>query len=249
MSEAAFVTKSAQRTLAERTADVTISGSFQAAGQTVVLSGTGEIDFSARAEALTAQISASGQRVVENEIVKRGHVYYALIINGVNPMRKASGRDWIQLPVPLSSSASLTSSDPRAALVLLQQRGDKVRMLGTKSLGGVTCTGYAVTPSRQAMMAAAEKEISALRLSSSEADPLRNIAPPTITVWLDAHGVLHQMDLGLQIGGLTGAAASGNFMVNLSNYGAPVHITAPASSDVVSYQTFLHVAANQSPSP
>jgi len=247
MSEVAFVTHSAQRTLAERTADVAISGLAQAAGQTLTLSGTGEIDFSTSAEALTARISTSVQQgqVVEKEIVTHGQVYYSQAVNGViNPVRLLTGRDWIHEPVPLFTSASLTSSDPRAALVLLEQHGDAVRALGAKSLSGVTCTGYAVTPSRQAMTAAEQEESSALKLSPSEAAMLRSIAPPTITVWLDAHGVLHQMSLGLQIGGLTGAAASINFTETFSNYGAPVHIKAPASWDVISYQALKRMAGN-----
>jgi hypothetical protein len=94
------------------------------------------------------------------------------------------------------------------------------------------------------MTAAEQKEISALKLSSSEAALLGSMAAPTITVWLDAHGVLHQMSLGLQIGGLTGAAASINLTETFSNYGAPVHIRAPASWDVISYQALQQMAGN-----
>jgi hypothetical protein len=85
MSEVALVTHSAQRTLAERTADVAISGFAQAGGQTLTLSGTGEIDFSTSAEALTARISTSVQQgqVVEKEIVTHGQVYYSQAVNGV----------------------------------------------------------------------------------------------------------------------------------------------------------------------
>jgi hypothetical protein len=247
-SEAAFVTRSAQRALSERTADVAISGSVQAAGQTVTLSGTGQIDFSTDAESLTEHASLPSQlgdgQLVEKEILADGYLYVALNIGAVNPVRMMSGRDWIQAPVRFSSSQSLANSDPRAALVLLEQHGATVRVLGTKSLGGVTCTGYAVTPSRQAMMAAVQKEISALKLSASEAGLVRSFAPPTITVWLDAHGVLHQMSVGLQLGGLTGTAVSGSVTETFSNYGAPVQITAPAPSDVISDQAFLQMAGN-----
>jgi hypothetical protein len=243
-SEAAFIARSVHRTLAKRTADVVVSGSVHAAGHTFALSGGGEIDFGADAEALTMQMSVSGRPAVEKEIATHGHLYYGLTIDGVSPVRMTSGRDWVQLPVQLSSPASVTSSDPRASLVLLEQHGDTARLVGLENVGDLICKGYAVTPSRQAMMSAAQKEISALKLSSSEASLLRGIAPPTITVWLDAHGVMCQMNLGLQMGGLTGAGAYGNVTETFWFYGTPVRIMAPPSSDVVSYQTLRQEAAN-----
>src|SRR5215469_5689211 len=246
ISDIAFVTRSAQRTLSERTAEFTMAGTIQASGKTVTLSGTGEVDFSTDAAAVTVQFTVEGKQVVEKEVMTRGSLYYTLSVNGTSMGKLTGGRDWVQIPISSSSSASLSGSDPRSALVLLEQSGDTVRVLGTKTIGTFNCTGYSVKPSHQAMMTAVQQEISVLKLptamANQERNTLRNFAAPTLTVWLDSSGLIRQMSTSMQIGGLNGAA-SGESVENFSNYGATVHITSPAAGDVMSYKAFLQSAS------
>ena len=245
VEELAFVTRSAQHTLSEQTADVAVTGTVQASGHTVTVTGTGEVDFSTDAEALNAQFSADGQQVVEKEVITRGRFYYTLSVNGTSFAKLTGGRDWVQVPLPSSSSANLSGSDSRSVLILLEQSGDTVRALGAESIGGITCTGYSVTPTQQAMTAAARQEISALKLSPDVASAIRSvlsrISPPTLTVWVDSQGLLRQLSARVQIGSLAGAVTS-EVVENFSNFGAPVHIAAPPTRDVVSYRAFLRDA-------
>jgi hypothetical protein len=246
VSGAAFVTRSAQRTLAERTAGMTVAGTVHAGGQALDISGTGQVDFSTDSTSLTMHFGASGQQATEQEILTGGSLYFALSVNGHSLGQVTGGKNWIQLPVQTSSSASLTGSDPQTTLLLLEQHGDTVRNLGTMSVGGVDCTGYSVTPSQQAMAAAEQKQITALGMSAQVAAALRSLSPPTLTVCLDQHGLLRQASTSLQLGGLTGSAASGDVVETFTRFGMPVQVTAPAAADVLSYETFVKDAAKGS---
>jgi hypothetical protein len=242
ISPVAFVTRSAGQTLAERTADLTLSGTVQASRQSVAVSGTGEANFSANAMTLELDYSASGRSAIETEILIQGNLFYTEIINGQSLAQLTGGREWIQMPTQQSGSANLIGSDPLSSLSVLEQRGNAVRMLGTKIVDGVSCRGYAVTPGKQAMIAAVRKQIANLGLSPAVGDLelslVQGMSPPTLTVWIDAQGLMQQMSVGLQMSAL-GTSVSANMVVDFSHFGAPVLITAPAPSDTISYKSFL----------
>ncbi len=251
ISAVAFVTQSARRTLAERTADTTLSGTVQAADQSVTISGTGEADFSTGAMMLNADFNVSGHYASESEIRVRGNLYFTLSVDGRNLAQATGGRDWIQMPLPQSASASLTGNDPLSSLSVLEQRGDVVRGLGMRIIDGVSCSGYAVTPSRQAMITGARQEFAKLGLPPSmtnlELRLLQGMSPPTIRAWFDADGLLREMSVNLQIDGLSGGV-SGDVVMEFSHYGSPVRITAPAPSDTISYKSFLRTVVHSSDS-
>jgi hypothetical protein len=125
---------------------------------------------------------------------------------------------------------------------LLEQEGNTVRPLGTKIIGGVRCTGYSVTPSRKAMIAAARQEIAANKfpagLAQLDMGIVETTSPPVYTVWFDENELMRQLSVNLRLGGTT-SSASGDLVMNFANYGAPVRITAPAPSDTLSYDKFL----------
>jgi hypothetical protein len=60
-------------------------------------------------------------------------------------------------------------------------------------------------------------------------------ARPPITL-----GMVRELGVrvGLQVTG-SGSAASGNVVLDFTNFGSPVQITAPAPSDTISYPAFL----------
>jgi hypothetical protein len=248
VSETAFVSASAQRTLDKGTAHLTMSMTIHASGRTVTASGTGEANFGAGEMKMTVPFAVDGRHLVQKEILADGTLYFAESIDGASVTEHFSGKAWTSLPVKTSSTESLSGTDPRSALLLLGQHGSAVRPLGTKTIGGAECTGFSVTPSRHAMSAAVQKEIAALKLSPLAAGEMRSalarMAPPTIGIWLEHSGLARQMTFQLQMGGTAGW--SGQAVEDLSDYGAPVQITAPAASDVVPYQTFLRQAAQGS---
>jgi hypothetical protein len=245
----AFVRQSAGRTLAQRSADLTLSGAITASGQSVAISGTGVFDFSTNAMVFTSDISGSGQAptektLTEKEILVGGNLYYSISDNGASLGQLTGGRQWIQAPVLQSGAANLAGADPFSSLSVLEQPGITVRTLGTEVIGAVPCTGYAVTPTKQAMIAAAQAEFGSSAAASDRELPLvQAMSPPTLTIWADAPGFIRQMSVNLQVSGL-GKVVSGDLVMRFSHFGTPVVITAPAPSDVISYQSFLQNLGN-----
>jgi hypothetical protein len=240
-STVAFVTRSAQRTLAERTADMTLSGTIAFAHKSFTVYATGETNFSTNAMAFDLRFSLSGGVLDEKEILVNGSLFVALSINGKS-LAPATGRTWIQMPFQQSASANLAGSDPASSLSMLEQQGSTVQTLGTRVIGGVICTGYAVTPSTQTMIAGARAEQASLGVPSAttnqELQLIRGMSPPTITLWIDGQNLVREMSMNLQTS-VVGTTASADMVVDFSNYGAPVQITAPAPSDTISYPSFL----------
>jgi hypothetical protein len=140
--------------------------------------------------------------------------------------------------------ANRVGYDPLSSLSLLEQPGIYVRTLGTKVVEGVSCTGYAVLPTERALLAAVRTEFAKLGLSQAAIDQqvslARGMLPPTVTVWLDAQGIVREMtvNLSVQVSG-SGQPAYGSIVLDFTNYGSPVRITAPPPSDTISYPAFL----------
>jgi len=242
-SSAAFVSQSAQRTLAERTADMSLLGTVQSDGQTLTISGTGQIDFSTNAMAFDMNVGGSGRSLTEKEILVNGDLFVALPVStALAPL--IGYRAWIQMPASQSGSANLAGSDPLSSLAVLEQQGASVQVLGTEDVGGVSCTGYAVTPTKQAMVEAAKTEFARLGYSSAVTGQLlttvQGTSPPTVTIWLDSRGLVREMseNLGVQASG-PGSGVSVSMVIDVSGYGSPVTITAPPPSQTISYQSFL----------
>jgi hypothetical protein len=199
--------QSAQRTLTQRTADVTVTGEVQAQGSIVKVEGSGEADFSTGSMAVNAVVSLPSGALAETEIGYDGTLFYSVSVTRP-PGSLPEGRSWIQMPAPQSSSASLTGSDPLTALRQLAAEGNTVRSLGMKTIGGVTCGGYAVTP----------------RLAPAQ----------TVTAWIDSQHLVREEDAAVTMT-INGAAAAGTIVMNFSNFGVPVQIVPPAGSDIIAY--------------
>ena len=240
ISPAAFV----RQTLAERTADLTLSGTVQSGGRTVTVSGTGAINFSTNAMSLNVSAGDPGQLLTEQELLVNGNLYVTLTISGTSLAKLTGGRAWIEMPTAQSVSTSLVGSDPLASLSLLEQQGTDVRQIGTKIIEGHSCTGYAVIPSKAALLAAMRSEFTKLGYSpaliAQEMALAQDMLPPTVTIWLDAQGLMREMNLNLalQTGG-SGGTVTGSMVMYVSYYGSPVQVTAPPASDVISYPSFV----------
>lgn len=245
VSPAAYVERSAQTTLAQKTADITISGSMQAAGQTIPMNGTGETNFTAGTVLMNFSITASGASIQLKELVAGGNVYLGGNFAG-ETIQQLTGKTWAELPFNLSSS-EVGSGDPVAELRLAASKGGTVTPLGTQTIDGRSVTGYSVVPSKAAMIAEAQKVLAQSGFSASEQaaanQAVQQMTPPTIELWFDSSDLIRRESLSLQTGG--SLAMTGNLLIDFTHYGVPVQIGTPAASDVVSYQQFLQDAQNQ----
>ena len=244
LTPTAFVSKAATQTMAQKTADVTLSGTVQASGKTAAVHGTGQLDLAGRKVSLNLSASVPGGGAFdEHEIVAGGTVYLQFVVAGQNLFQAATGKPWLAIPIgqALQSGSTGSDSNPASSLAILQQKGAKVTPLGSRNINGQQCDGYRVMPTRQAMIAGAEQEWAKAGLSeaqtSSALQQLRNVTPPTITVWFHPQQQLAcQMNFDIQTSGLTSGSTSANMTMTFTNYGAPVHISPPAASDTAGPQ-------------
>jgi hypothetical protein len=221
MSPGAFVAQSVHRTLAERTADITLSGSVPMLGANISLRGTGQLDFATDAMTLSVTLKGARYSLVEKAIETAKDVYLSFDGPG-QPATK-----WFGGPAQQSGPADEGDGTFAAFLATLTQRSDTVLPLGTKIIEGVTCTGYSVTQGGQS-------KPMTLAYTAGTPDSTPQV---TTTVWFDAHGLLRQVtmpsDVQTQPSGANDSS-SGSVILDLSNYGTPVRITPPPRSDTIS---------------
>lgn len=252
VTPAQLVAESAHTTLAQKTADLTLSGAISVAGQHVPLQGTGVADFDSHAMSMDVSTSVSGISMKINELLVSGQLYMSGEFSG-GSFKDLTGKDWISLPLP-TNAQDLYGSDPFAQLKVLEQEGAAVTPLGQKTLGGRTVSGYSIVPTRESMLKAAQGELSQMGFDQSQATQIQNLIqqsqPPTIVAWFDSTHLLRQISMSLSMGGVAAGGSGGgsagggsvNMEMDVDHYGVPVHITAPAPSDVVSFKQFLQEA-------
>ncbi len=236
-----FVVSSTQTTLNQHTADIDISGTVTAAGQTVPLQGTGTVDFDTNAfDANISELSGPSS-FTEHELVVDNQIYIGIFSGGTNVSALTGGPEWINVPLTEQDSSGLGAGnvDPLDQLKLLEQRGATVVPLGTSSVNGVTVSGYAVTFGQAEIQQAEQQEFQALHLTPAQAQQALRAAqvlgPPTLHVYFDGSGLLRQESVSLGGGS---SPVSGTVQMTYSNFGTPVTIAPPASNDVVSFTQF-----------
>jgi hypothetical protein len=242
---AAFVTRSARQTLAQKTADISLQGTVDENGQQVDFHGTGQADFATNIMAFNVSTSVGGTTIVDNEIVTSQDLYLQLSVNGQSMAQYLGGRHWFEVPLAASSTQA-TADSPDWSLQLAGQQGARVTPMGTQNIGGMNCDKYVVTPTRQAMLAAAQQEWTELGLSASQTaaarQSLENSTPPTLTVWFNPERQLAcQVDVSMQFGADSRAGSasgpsteSAQALMTFTHYGVPVTVTPPPPTDTVS---------------
>jgi hypothetical protein len=243
---AAFVTASAQGTLARRTADLSLTATTEINGSLVYLRGDGQVDLSANTMAFNLSANYSGSTLTESEIMTSRALYIQAAVNGQSMSAYLGGKHWIEFPLAASATQNNAPQDSAAwSLRLLEQQGATVIPIGSRTVGGLACSGYAVTPSQHAVLAAAQNQWAEQGLSSSAVaaarQALASSTPPTISVWLDpTRKLVCELDIALQLGTGTSAGSgralateSIQMVLTFTRYGAPVDITIPAESDTV----------------
>lgn len=95
-SPVAFVTASLQRMTAVKTADISVSGTIQAAGQGTALNGTGQVNFATSAMTISLSASNGGRTaMVLRAVLLNGNFYIAVGQAGSSLGGLAGGREWI----------------------------------------------------------------------------------------------------------------------------------------------------------
>jgi hypothetical protein len=245
IAPAAFVTRAAQHTLAQHTADFMLSSTANVGGQSFAMGGSGQIDLATDAMSFNVGASTATGSITENELQVGGIRYLRITVNG-RSLALSGGRQWIEMPYSATPVQSFATSSPESSLALLSQQGARVTPLGSLSIGGQNCNGYAVTPSSQATLAGARQWFAKIGMSTAATNAalqaLQNVQPPTITAWFGSQNYLAcQVTVSMQFGNPSSSGSGGvQARLTFTHYGVPVEISAPPASDTVSLQQYLH---------
>jgi len=136
----AAVAAAANSALAGGSADVTLTGSGSAAGNTFSMTGTGSIDFAQGAMQMSVDLTEGAQQLSGQVIYQNKMIYVNLgsVINEID-----AGKSWVSMsPGQLSSPGGASSlgwfnalsSDPAAALRALRQEGNAAAGRGGRTL-------------------------------------------------------------------------------------------------------------------
>ena len=244
---AAQVELGARATLAEGSTSISISGSFSGDGQAFPVSGTGVADFSTNIENLTMNYGAGGTAIQESILANGPLLYMQILDNSQNEVSQVlPGKEWVQFPISASATAGTGGATQNIAsqLQLLESQGNEVVPLGSSTISGESVTGYQVTISHKAMVAATKR---ALRAAGTAAATTRNIlnslslSPPVLKLWLGSNRLLAREEVTMNANS-AGITFTGDITLDFSDYGTPISVSFPSSSQVASYSDFMAAA-------
>jgi len=135
---AAFVTRSARSTLAERSADFTVQGTIEVGGTEANLHGSGQVDFAADTVGMNVSTSVAGSTIVVTEIVTSQAIYQQLSVGRQSLSQILGGKHWFEIPLASGSSNSTLQGSLSSSLQVLEQQGARVTPMGPQDIGGRT---------------------------------------------------------------------------------------------------------------
>jgi hypothetical protein len=248
-SPADFVVASTQNTVAQRTADMDITGSVvDVRGATIPISGDGQVDFTTNQFAASVDFQAAAGSVTEKELTSGSQAYMNISVDGQSMSVLTGGAQWVSIPFPQQSAGSIggTDVDPLRAITLMEQRGADVESLGPSTIDGEAVSGYSVTPSEAEIQSSLQHEVRAGQLPASALSDISGEAKALGTlkfdIWIDGNDLLRResVDVG---GGSSGTTA--DISMTFQDFGTPVSIEAPAPGSVVSLGQALNDIRNQ----
>jgi hypothetical protein len=207
---------SIQRTAALKSARVALSMDVVGGSDgSMTVSGTGALDFVNKAAALSMRGDENGQVVTTDVRLVGGTVYVR------------NDGAWLSAPAKVTD---LSAPNPETYLTYLQNVSPDVRLDGHETLRGVDTTRYraSIDLGRAVAQASSPAEQQAL----AQALKVFGGAKVPTTVWIDADGHLRKMQLSFDLGvGLSLTAAPKIVIVlELYDFGVPVHVVAPGAA-------------------
>ncbi|HUJ56320.1 MAG TPA: hypothetical protein VLW49_10075 [Gaiellaceae bacterium] len=185
------------------------SGVVTTSGQTVRLSGSGDVDPKSQRGSMHMSISLAGQRVPFDEVLDSKTVYVSsTFLQSFLP----SGKKWLE--VSLASASNLGA----AGFALTSQPGAVPPLKDVQSLGGGKYSG----------------RVDAAKLSPAEqaAVSRTHVKFGAIDVWIGADSYVHRVEVrsSSSAGGKTARIV---LTTTMSNFGKPIHVTTPPASETV----------------
>ncbi|HMD46539.1 MAG TPA: hypothetical protein VKG43_10285 [Acidimicrobiales bacterium] len=241
----AAVVQAVNQTESAKTAQLQLTGSVTVGSTQVDTTGSGQLDLANHAVALTMNGSAAGQPVGLAIIYVDGILYAQ--VPGIDQV--APGKTWLSVdPTSLglatraAPSIGLGANDPSALLQTLGQHGNTVTDVGPATVDGVSTEEYTVVINPAAASSAIDG--SSLPQWLKQAADRFARQGGTYTVCIDGSGQLRRLAFDMTL--TQPASAQVHEVMDFSNFGAPVSITAPPADQVVSLSDFLAQAGSTS---
>jgi hypothetical protein len=130
--------------------------------------------------------------------------------------------------------SSSSSSDPTQSLMYLQAASSAIENLGRQQIDAVPTTHYhALVDMRKAMKLLAARapagQRAAVRSSYEHLIAQTGITTYPMDVWVDDHGLVRQMHMQMP---MPNSGESMDMTMTLSDFGVPVKVSAPPTSQV-----------------
>jgi LppX/LprAFG-like lipoprotein len=210
----AAVTGAARKTTESSGERVKLAGRIVSGGQSVVFTGSGQVDNKAHRGSFSADVSGSGISTALDEVSQGAVVYVkADLLTAMLP----AGKTWLKLdPAKTDKAAgaglsSLLSQDPVQTLTKLQSLRD-VTKVGRAQLDGVTTTHYR-----------GRVDLSVLTGTSM-------VGTGRYDVWIGDDGYVHRVKAIVAKGGTVSTVTA-----DLSAFDEAVSVTVPAASETETY--------------
>ncbi len=199
--------------------------------QAVNVTGGGVVGYHPEAAQIAIHTAIASQSVTLQERLIGNAVYVQLPVAA----RARFGASWLEISGLSGGASSTTGIDPSQTLALLEAGSSGIRRVGPAIVGGVPTIRYAATlqvaealPGKPAFV---QKAIRTFESSTG-------LTGLPVDVWIDQAGRVRQLseDFGVPATA-TGAAAplagaSFHIMMDLSDFGVPVHVTVPPISSI-----------------
>lgn len=242
----AVVVGAVTSTMADRTAHITMTGTTSVGSDHVTIVGTGAIDFGRNAMAITASSEVAGAPAQVRVDYVGGTVYES--IPGLDQV--VPGKSWVSIDLSSLSRVGAqdpdalgAGSNPTAILRVLGEEGNTVVPLGPSTVDGVSVQGYAVTIDPSAI----KQRLAHASLPSWMQSLLSKVdfRTASVKVYVDGNGQLRRYTTVMSESVGSAGPVTMDVSMDLTDYGAPVTVTAPPADQVMSLQQLLQMAASQ----
>jgi hypothetical protein len=246
-SASASVLTAVNSSLANKTADVTVTTTGNSEGIAVNASGTGVVDFTNNAMQLDMSTTVSGQQIQEKLIYLESTLYEST----PDLSQLFPGKSWISVNLSAIEKAegagaagSLDSEgNPVAMLRLLAAQGNTITPLGPSTIDGTPVQGYSVSINQNTLHRDLAKLPSWMRQVTANTD----VGAINYKIYIDGQNLLRRTTISMHMS-VDSISLNMSETLDLTHYGVPFTVTAPPPAQVVTLQQLLQKAAGPSSS-
>ena len=222
-------------------AEVTLNMEMSSAGQTMKVTGEGELDFRTGRGRMTYHYPPETAVLLGSadvETVFDGLVAY-MHLPGVAPERP-----WVRLDlealadaegVAMAELSELGAGDPSQMLEYLRAAGE-VEKVGEEPLFGVHTTHYRTTVDLDRMLEqASAQERASLRASVEQIERLSGTSSMPVEVWVDENDLVRRLSFEQSISAAAGGPGLMTMTMDLFEFGTDVDVEVPPPSQVTDF--------------